>query len=368
MTMKVPLLRIVAVGEFSTWARQFFQTFEQQDIITVTHETNADIFCKLLGPTDSPSVVFIDNNPDSKTNFKKISSTQKPIYIVWIGKTFTKDDLIFALESRIYAVIESVKIDEKKITHMFQTLSQLVATDQQTQQLIRAMKSILLQTEAEFPNIPMVDELRNAVKKLQNQSLKNEFNHLHAMEKKEGSDIPFHKAQTLEEALVIINELQRTGVLWIRGNQNEQEGKIEFLQGKITQAHAGSSQNTKAILRMFLWDSPILLFNRRDPSETGVLQSLEVDIYQLVKTGSLLKARFEAIRNEIPGEEIFLEINPGVIGKDTALSTNDFSILASVAEFGRVGTLVDFNDLSDVEIYESLINLRRSNMIRKMSA
>ena len=363
--MKVPLLKVVAVGDFEPWGKQFIASMHEKEIIEVKSEANIEVFCGTVIPNNYPSVVFIENNSDSRKNIQKICSLERPVYIVWLSKQFSKEDFQFAFEQRIYWLFEATKIDEKDIITRLQNLSRLVESDGQFQQILRAMKSILLQTEAEFPEIPMVSELRKAVKKLESHSMKNELNHLGFHKMGEVSENLFHKNQTLGEALVTINELERTGVMWVRGSQPEQEGKIEFLQGKITMASAGSCEGIKAIYRMFLWDKPTLLFYRKDPSESTLVEHIDMDISQLSKMGELHRLKFDKIRNELPPPNLKLEINPDMVDKDTALSRSDFSVLSSVVEFGTVSTVVDFNNLPDVEIYESLIALRKSNLIHK---
>ncbi len=365
--MKVPLLRIVAVGEFSPWAKQFLNSFEEKEIIEVTIEPNIDNFCQSLVPLNKSTVVFIDHNTDSHKNIQKICGSGKPTYIVWLGKLFTKEDLHTAFEQRIYCIFESTKIKENEVVSKLRNLSQLLDSDGQFQQILRAMKAILLQTEAEFPEIPMVTELRTAVKKLESHGLKNELNHFNRQPSSDSSENIFHKNQNLGEALLTINELERTGSLWVRGNGTDQEGKVDFLQGKITQTTSGGCEGIKAIFRMFLWDKPRFLFYRRDPREALIAEPMDLDILQLVKTGAIYKEKFEKIRKEIPAEGFKLEINPGNLNGDVSLTRNDFSTLSSVIEFGTVATIVDFNALADVEIYESLINLRRNNMIRKVA-
>jgi len=365
--MNVPLLRLVAVGEFSAWARQFFNSFEENELVELTLEPSVDAFCGAPNLNNKPSVVVIENNSVSRTNIQTILKSGKPLYMVWMGKSFTKEDLSFALESRIYFVLESAKADEKLTIQNLKKLSGLVETDNQFEQILRAMKSILLQTEAEFPDIPMMTELRTAVKRLEGLRFKNEFNHREVATSGEGSDIPFHKTQTLDDVFETIHELERTGVLWVRGENSQEEGKIEFLQGKPTYASAGGCEGVKAILRMFLWDKPRFLFNRRDPRETSVAENMEVDIPRLVKNGLRGKERFEAIRKEVPLPGFKIEVNSGALNEQTALDANDFSTLSSVVEFGSVQAMLNFNPLPDIEIYESLINLRKSNMIRRVS-
>jgi Domain of unknown function (DUF4388) len=366
--MKVPLLRAVALGEFSPWAQQAISSFEENEILEITLEPSVENFCQSLVPQTKPLTVFLENQPKSRENMLQIFSTGIPIYLIWIGKNFTKEDLSFALERRVYSIFEAAQLDQEKWIQNLRALAQRVDNADQQNQLLRAMKSILLQTEADFPDIPMVTELRHAVKKLDNLKLENELAYHAAPDQSEGKEAILSKSQTFGEAIVTISELERTGVLWIRGSLPEQEGRIEFFQGKMIEAASSGSHGVKAILRMFLWDKHRFIFNRRDTSEASSIQSLEIDVNQLAKMGTIAKEKYERIRQETPSLSLRLEINPGAVNKDTAIVSNDFSTLSSVIEVGRVDMVLDSNPLPDIEIYESLINLRRNNLIRRASS
>lgn len=363
--MKVPLLKTVAVGEFSSWARNFLNVIEEKEIIELQMEPSIDQFCRSLVPAIRPAVVLIENNPEAKKGIQKICSTGKPLYIIWVGKSFSKEDLTFAFDQRVYCLFESIQAPEKEVISKLRNLAQLVESDAQFQQILRAMKSILLQTEAELPNIPMVHELRTAVKKLENHGLKNELNHLSSQKSASSQENIFQKNQSLGDAIIIINELERTGTLSVRGSTAENEGKIEFIQGKITMASAGGSEGIKAILRMFLWDSCRMLFFRKDPREAVINKHIDLDIMHLSKLGSVYKDKFEKLRKEIPAPNMKLEFDPAALDTSTALTSNEFSTLSSVVEYGTVATIVDFNPLPDVEVYESLISLRKNRLIKK---
>lgn len=363
--MKVPLLQVVAMGDFSPWARQVLNSLEEQSLVTIRLELSVDHFCQETVPNAKPFVVFLENNVESKKTLEKLCQCGKPIYLVMLGKSLSKQDLMIALEKRVYCVIESSTKNESWIIETIKKLSSLVDSDSQFQQILESMKGILLQTEAEFPDIPMVEELRTAVKRLESYGLNNELNHLNLNHSNQTNDPFFHKTQTLGESILMVNELSRTGTLWVKGQLSEEEGKIEFLHGRVVEAVAGGTDGIKAILRMFLWDNPRLLFNRKDPKEITANKNTDLEITQIVKTGERIKERFEKIRKEIPPRNYRLEISPGAISQELALEVADFLTLSSVAEFGSVSIILDLNQLTDLEIYESLINLKRNNLIRK---
>ena len=199
--------------------------------------------------------------------------------------------------------------------------------------------------------------------------LKNEFSSTEEPKAtKEGSHVPFYKTQNFGDALMTVHDLERTGVLWARGPVPEQEAKIEFLQGKIISAVTGDTTGLKAIYRVFLWDSPRFLFYRKDPNEAVLVEQLDASMRHLVKQGEMLRDRYEKIRKELPPDSIRLEIDSHALHKDTALAFVDFSTLASTVEFGVVAHILDYNPLPDVDIYESLIRLRKHKIVRVSAA
>ena len=123
-------------------------------------------------------------------------------------------------------------------------------------------------------------------------------------------------------------------------------------------AHVGEVHGLKAIYRMFLWDEPRFLFNRQDSKDCQVEEQLPHAIKFIIQEGAELRKRYEALRRELPPDELRLQLEPTALHSGTALSPNEFFTLASVVEFEKIAAVVDYNPLCDVAIYESLIHLR----------
>lgn len=363
--MKVPVLRIVAVGEISPWGRQYLTALQEQDLIELSLEPNVPRFCKSIVPTAKPAVIFVENHPESRASIQSLRHCGRSLYIVWFGRAFTKEDFAYALDQRVYCVFENTRPDEKVVVEKLGQLSLNTESDFHFEQLIRAMKSIVVQAETDEVNLPILHEIKAAISKLESHGIRNEFNSLLDSPKGEqASHLPFHKTQDFGDALTTVHDLERTGVLWVKGASDNQEAKIEFLQGKIIAAVAGHTNGLKAIFRMFLWDTPRFLFNRKDAEDSVVVDHLEISIRHLVQQGEMLRERYERIRREIPPESIDLQMESQALHGDTSLPENDFSTLASIVEFENVSRILDFNQLPDVDIYESLIRLRKAKLIR----
>src|SRR5206468_806071 len=105
---------------------------------------------------------------------------------------------------------------------------------------------------------PLLHEFKTALGKVERAgTMSNEFLSA-ALDGGHGDKetLPFARSQDIGDALFTVHDLERTGALWIRGNLAGQEGKVEFLQGKLVAATAGGVHGVKAIFRMFLWDEP----------------------------------------------------------------------------------------------------------------
>jgi len=354
--------RILAVGDLTLWGRQFLAGLKATGI-EISHEPNVQKFAESQPPQD-PQVVFLENLPESRQHIVKLRQLTRRLYWFWFGRNFTKDDLIFAMEHRAYHIIENLRPDDPRINEIFLKVAGNMETDIQFERVARGIKGVLIQGETEVPKA-ILAEIKSGLIRLERLGLVNEFSGATA-ETIVTSDgrLPFHKAQTLGDALLTVESLERTGVLWIKGSIRGEEGKVEFLQGKVISAKTGDVHALKAIFRMFLWDDLRFLFTRRDVAESAVEDKLSVSLSQVCGEGENLKKRYETIRRELPPPELKLELHPSSLHTGTMLDFTEFSALASIVEFKKVADVLDYNTLPDVPLYESLIKLRRQNIIR----
>jgi len=360
--MNVASSKIVSVGEITQWGRQFLGALQTAQLAEVTFEPNFQKFCEAAG--NQFQIVFMEATPESRQQIAKLRQLGRRLYLAWFGRNFTKEDVAFALENRVFCIFENYRPDDKRVVDAIKKISTSLENTEQFEQLIRSVKGVLVQAEAEMPR-PLLAEIKTAIGKLERFGLQNEFNGVSA-DLAAGPDtkLPFHRAQDFGDALSTVHNLERTGVLWVRGRLPTEEGKVEFLQGKIVAANSGEVRGVKAIYRMFLWDDPKFLFTRKDPRESTVGDSLNMSMKYLCHEGQDLKKRYEAIRRELPPLDLSLELEPSSLHAGTNLELNEFSTLASVVEFNKVHQVLDYNNLPDVYLYEALIRLRRNKIIR----
>lgn len=360
--MKPGICRVTAVGELSQWGRQFLTSLQGHGLADVHFEPNAQ---KVLeGASHHLQALMVEAGTEGKALIQKLRATKKRFFITWFGRSFSKEDLVFAIDQRLYYAFENMKTEDKKIVETLQGLSRTMEGYSQFEQLTRSVKGILVQAENEIPKA-ILNEIKTAVAKLEKLGLQDEFTGTSG-DPVSGSDskLPFHKTQTFGDALSTIESLERTGVLWLKGNLPGEEGKVEFLQGKILAATSGEVAGLKAVYRMFLWDEPKFLFTRRDPKESHVGEQLNMGLKFVILEGEDMKKRYDGIRRDLPPKELRVELEPSSLHTGTYLEANEFNTLASIVEFRKIASLLDYNPLPDVNIFEALIQLRKNKMIR----
>jgi len=361
--MKSGICRVTAVGELSQWGRQFLNSLQTHGLADVQSEPNVE---KILESHsgNGAQALLVEAGGDSRTIIAKLRASKKRFFIIWFGRSFAKEDVVFAMDHRLYYVFENMKTEDKKIVETLQALSNSMEGFAQFEQLTRSLKGILVQAENEIPKA-ILTEIKTAVAKLERLGIHDEFSGV-GFDTVGGGDakLPFHKSQSFDDALSTVQGLERTGVLWVKGNLPGEEGQVEFLQGKIVAALANEVHGLKAVYRIFLWDEPKFLFTRRDPKEANVGEQLNVGLKYIILEGEDMKKRFDRVRRDLPPKELQIELEPSSLHVGTYLEANEFATLASIVEFRQVGNVLDYNPLPDVAIFEALIQLRKNKMIR----
>lgn len=360
--MKVPHCRVRTVGEFTDWGKRFINHLDENQLVEISPVESINNL--LENQNQAMSIVLLENTKDSQSLIEQIRASSQRIFILWVGRIFSQEDLHFALQHRIFWVFENSRPDDESVAQGFVKLSVHIEKEKNIELIIRSMKSSLLQAEGDIAPAVMAD-LRTAVSRMAEIIVMDDFAFGPAVtQHHDNSKMLIHASETLKDVLTTIDNLDRTGVLWIRGAQPGQEGRIEFLTGRIGSAYAGEVRGSKAVYRMFLWDSPKFMFARRDPDEISVDQRFYDSIKHLNVEGEAYKNRYEKIRKELPPPEIELELDPSYLHSGAEIEEDEFHTLASVIEFGKVYQVIDYNELPDTVLYDGLISLRKKNIIR----
>jgi hypothetical protein len=363
--MVVPCGRVYSVGEASAWAGQFLNALQAANLVEVKVESSVENFSKAPNVANEIPIVFIENTQDSRRWIQLIRDRGRRCFLVWFGRGFTKEDLHFAMEMRIYRVFENARAEDKALVSEIRKIAAAADLQVESEQIIHSIKATLLQDVGAAVGSDLVNEIKTAVTKLERGVCGNEFQ-AKATGPASGAEpkLPFYQEQGFGDALGTVHDLERTGILSVRGTLPGHEGHVEFLQGKIVGALTGQVRGLKAIYRMFLWDEPRFVFAKLDPDDLVLSEQLTLGMKYIRAEGESLKARFEVIRRELPPAELRLELEPNALHSGVKLPPDEFSTLSSVVEYGAVGRVIDYNPLPDVAIYESLIRLKRNQLIR----
>ncbi|MCB0418985.1 MAG: DUF4388 domain-containing protein [Bdellovibrionaceae bacterium] len=360
--MKVPLCRIVTLGEFTPWGAHFIEVLEKENVVEISQAESL----KYLLDNDisgASQIVFLENGPEGRQYVGELRASGRKFYVVLIGKLFTKEDYAFAMHNRVFRVFENITPETPDVLAEIKHLADTVDREKKFELLVRSLKSVLLQAEGDVADSVM-SELKTAVGKLGTTVTFNEYTSPGAEKAQHHDKLMFHQSEDLPDVLETIDSLERTGVLYVKGPLPSEEGQINFLQGKIVSASTGVVHGLKAIYRMFLWDGPQFLFTRRDPEEMTFDDPINVSMKHINVEGAAHRRRYERVRQELPPNRIVLELDPGFLHPGVSLPKEDFYTLASVVEFGKVSQILDYNPLPDAVLFESLIQLRKLNMLR----
>lgn len=353
--MQSPLCEAIALGEFSAWAKQLLNDWQSEDLIHLSFESSVATFCNQSPTSKNTQIVLLENNPSSRTGISLLKSSHHELVILWMGRAFTKEDLAFAIENRVYGVIEDPKIADKKVQALLIQSANLRSHKNQLAHLIHSLKGLVLSSESKNQDTELTSEMRVGLSKVEKL--------LQANPNSDSSIIPVAQSQGLGDALLTLAELERTGTLWVRGSRAGEEGKIDFLQGKIMFAETGAVKQLKAIYRMFCWENPRFLFNRKAPESYDSEQLIPVEMGLLVQEGERQEIRFKQIQPHLPPSELRLDFVPQTLTIKTALSPMDFHALVQVIEYHHVSDVLDYSDRWDIELYESLISLKKAGHI-----
>lgn len=358
-------LRVIVLGETSSAGKQWLRALEEQSILEVhAAPDQASIFEDFESVSDVP-VVILENIGNCRNEIMALRKSGYPNYILWFGANFTKQDCEFALEHRVYAIFEKPETEDPKVISALKRIQFNKTRSSHFNNLVQSLKTVLVQITSSEEQHPLFTELKAATAKLEDLEGQNEFSYSGVGQaNKFESPLIASAQEDLGDAIESMEDLERTGALWIRGTEPGQEGRIEFLQGKIVLAEAGETIGLKAVYRMFLWQSPKFLFAREMANEVPFdAENVKYPI-DLITQGRRLRHLYDSIKEEVPPSALRLSVNAPRVNDKLELNGNDFKVLSSVVEFGQVSEIVDYNPMPDSEIYQSLINLRKLDLLQ----
>jgi hypothetical protein len=358
---------IYSLGDLSTWAESIMQAYESASSEQITRCPDLQTLQAAALSTGGIPVVLVENAFGSQKWIKSLRESRVRAVVVWFGKTFSKEDFVFANQQRVYATLETLSVSDSRFADAILRAEDAANGEEEMQHLLRTLKTAILQRAQGDQETELLTELKAVVSKMEKCSHANELVGLTSKSAGSESRLPLHQSAALSDALTTISDLERTGILQVVCRSIGEEGSVQFLQGKAVRATAGAVTGVKAIYRMFLWPNYQFQFVRQQASEVSVEESIGIVVRDLCILGEKLRKEFTDIRQNVPPPSLRLELDPTVLNVSSRLEPDLFSTLASVVEFGKVAQVLDYNGLPDVNLYQALIGLRRKRLLRVMS-
>ncbi len=363
--MPSPLCRIVSIGKVTAWGKEFLEGLRKEELVDLKVYPDTKYFLESENE-GFPQIVFLENVPESRHWIVELRESHVHLYIILFGKTFTKEDLSFAVRHRVFRVLENFEFDSYETLEQIKQIAEAAEKEKRFELLIVSLKKVLEEAEGDIANSVM-SEFKTALEKIGRNSGFNEFSGEDEPHTDASKSQALPAAETLFDVLQMIDGLERTGVLWVKGETQREQGEIHFLQGRIVAATSGSVTGLKAIYRMFLWERPQFAFSRRSSDEMQITNPINVRAHWVGAEGLRHRNQYNRLRSLIPPPTIVLELDPRYLHPGTSLPPNEFTTLASVVEFGKVSQILDYTPLPDAILFESLINLRKLNIIRTVA-
>jgi len=361
--MHSALCEAYALGDFSPWGRLLLNEWQSEGVLQLSFESNVGSFCKSAENKKEPMIVLLENGPTSQPQLMQLRACSAPLLILWMGKQFNKEDVRMGLTTRVYALLENPTAGDKRTQDIFIQAKQTLDRYLQLHHLLHSMKGLVLQSESKNTDADLIRELKVGISKLERMTHNNPWWRSEQNEGTPESSLPVAQFQGLGDVLLTLGELERTGTLWVRGGRPGEEGKIDFIQGKMTVAEAGAVSQLKAVYRMFCWENSRFLFNRKNPEDCRSQKMIAMEIEEIVREGQQQQERTQKIKKEIPPAHIKLDLVAAKMTVSTAFTPADFYTLIQVAQFHHVSDILDYSEKWDVEILEGLIHLRKAGYI-----
>lgn len=166
--------------------------------------------------------------------------------------------------------------------------------------------------------------------------------------------------KSLEDALVRALLSAANGE--IRVTSKLRHGSIYLREGRIEAAVAGAVSGEKGLLRIFSWEKPEWRFN---PEKRPALRDtdLDLDLAGFRQVFGAWSERWAKVGHLMPPGHMKLAADPRRFGERQEWSRREYLVLAGISEFHLVRDVFNNCHLSDVDIVEALVDLRRHGVI-----
>ena len=159
------------------------------------------------------------------------------------------------------------------------------------------------------------------------------------------------KEMSLADLLQLFHTTRKTGILKIRKSAG-MEGYIAFMEGNVIGASLGTFRPLKSIHRMLRWeDAKFELEPLLDTASTQPIGSIE----SILLDGFRLQDELDRLKKERPCKKVTMVSE--ALKNLSSLSENQKKILVRARKHNNIDELLDIDDMTDLEAYETVLNL-----------
>lgn len=154
---------------------------------------------------------------------------------------------------------------------------------------------------------------------------------------------------------------QASGEVQVRSGHRR--ALVYFNAGVINHAVSGAVNGIKALLRAVMWTDAEWSFIPK--KEHGELHdTLKLNLLGLTRTVQEARKVLARVQPFIPPQGVSLYVDSQAFIKKDAWSVSEARVLASVAEYVLVRDVLNYCPLPDMEIYDTLIALRKQGLVK----
>lgn len=177
----------------------------------------------------------------------------------------------------------------------------------------------------------------------------------------EGEILSPELAKDLESFCVSLLYSQAQGELQIKSLHKR--ASIWFSSGAITGASAGAVQGIKALARIFLWDQVEWKFVAQSAHQ-NYANMFHLDLMKFTHLVEDSKKRYSQVEAFVPPPQVLLSVDAQAFKLKNSWTPLEAKVIGTVAEYSSVREVLNYCPLSDLDVYEALIALRKQGLIK----
>jgi hypothetical protein len=162
----------------------------------------------------------------------------------------------------------------------------------------------------------------------------------------------------------VIRELlysQVTGELQV--SSGLKMGTVFVYAGTVSYAVTGAVNGMKALLRMLTWEQAHWRFNANKLGQFST-EGMRLDLASFAKASQAMRISWDRVRTFVPPSNVQLKVVAHNFAQRKKWTPLETKVVASISEFHLVRDILNYCPLPDMEIYETLIELRRQNLVQ----